>query len=352
VVPTILTTTFGDVDETEEVSDELPVIRVRAWPPNRDYYFAPRMISSIRQGRWEVVHLQGIHTFVAPLTLAAAYFLGIPYVVTLHTGGHSSRLRRIMQRFAWILQTPLLRRAERVIAVSEFERSFFSHLWRIDPDKFSVIQSGVDIAPGDDLRTHSTNGSVGGEAEERKLIISLGRLERYKNHQRVIRALPLVLQEVPDVHLCILGGGNVHQKRSLTQLVEFLGLAENVSIESVPLTRRREYASLVASASVVVSLSEYESQGIGIMEAIRLRRPVLVSDTSALSELVARGVARGVSPKADLEEIAQALIEAVNDPMPPPPTSLPTWDEAAAALVEVYEDVSRARAPREGIRGS
>src|SRR2546430_2617249 len=79
--------------QREEVSEEMRIIRVQAWPPRSDYYIAPEVARIIKRGTWDIVHCQGCHTFVAPLAMAAAKRAKIPYIVTFHTGGHSSGLR-------------------------------------------------------------------------------------------------------------------------------------------------------------------------------------------------------------------------------------------------------------------
>src|SRR6266700_7727035 len=73
----------------EEEIEGMRVIRVRAWPPQRDYCIAPEMFSRIKYGAWDLVHCQGCHTFVPPLAMLAAKEAKTPYIVTFHTGGHS-----------------------------------------------------------------------------------------------------------------------------------------------------------------------------------------------------------------------------------------------------------------------
>ena len=51
--------------------EEMPVIRVRVWPPQRDYYLAPEMYTIIEHGGWDLVNCQAYHTFVPPLATFA-----------------------------------------------------------------------------------------------------------------------------------------------------------------------------------------------------------------------------------------------------------------------------------------
>src|SRR5207302_5777956 len=119
------------------------VLRVKAWPERRDYYFAPGIYSTLTNGAWDIVHIQGYHTFVAPLALIAAIRRGSPFVLTFHSGGHSSRLRHSIRHLQQMLLGPLIAHASQLIAVSEFEASLFSRRMRLPRERVVVIPNGA-----------------------------------------------------------------------------------------------------------------------------------------------------------------------------------------------------------------
>lgn len=72
---TLLTTVASSLSSSfrkEEVVENMRIIRVRAWPANKDYNVAPAIYSVITGGQWDLVHCQGYHTFVPPLAMLAA----------------------------------------------------------------------------------------------------------------------------------------------------------------------------------------------------------------------------------------------------------------------------------------
>ena len=142
---TVLSTDPSGRHAAEESLDGIEVLRVRTWPKKGDYYFAPAIAGTITSGAWDIVHVQGYHTFVAPLAMAAALRRGIPFVITFHSGGHSSRLRNSFRRIQHGLLQPMIRRAHQLIAVSEFEADFFSSRLRIARERFAVIQNGARL---------------------------------------------------------------------------------------------------------------------------------------------------------------------------------------------------------------
>jgi len=185
---TVLTTALeGNLPGDEEVAG-VSVHRVRAWPSGRDYFFAPGLYHFIRHGHWDVIHCLGYHTLVAPLTMLAAWQSKCPYIVTFHSGGHSSWLRKSLRPLQRMLLRPLLARADRLVAVSKWEAEFFREKLRIPPERFSVIPNGAYLPVGATPLPNARNST---------LIVSVGRLERYKGHHRVIASLPLLIEQYP-----------------------------------------------------------------------------------------------------------------------------------------------------------
>ncbi len=322
---TILTTDRTGQLPREETSEGMQIRRVRAYPASADVYFAPEIYREIVNGTWDVVHCQGIHTLVPPLAMLAARRAHIPYVVTFHTGGHSTGWRNAVRGLQWRALRPLLARAQRLIGVSQFEADLFQQHLHLPREKFTVIPNGGSLPPLPN-DAPARNGDA--------LILSVGRLEKYKGHHRVLRALPHVLESVPGARLVILGTGPY--EAALKKLADAYRVAERVEIRAVPAKDRAQMAKVLASATLIVLLSEYEAHPIAVMEALALGRPVLVADTSGLSELAQRGLVRAIPLNSSPTQIADAILAQLREPLIPPPIQLPTWEECAEALRAVY----------------
>lgn len=323
----VASTVSGNVGPRESVEDGVRVLRVRAWPPNRDYYLAPALAKIVRNSRTDIIHCQGYHTLVAPIVMLAALSARIPYVVTLHSGGHSSRLRHWLRPLqAWLLR-PLLSRAHRLVAVSAFEADLFARRLRLPPSAFVVIPSGVDmpVVPAEPRSTLPP------------LVVSVGRLESYKGHQRVMEAVPILRRaRGPGIRVRFVGGGTYEPQ--LRRLAHRLGVEDTVEIGSIPPENRAEMVRVLSQASVVASLSSYESQGLAMQEALALGRPLVVSSDTALGELAKYPNVRAVAGQASSDGVAQAILELLDAPATAPPR-MPTWDESASALLSLYEEM-------------
>lgn len=322
--------------QREEVAEGMRIIRVKTWLPQSDYYIAPEVADIIKRGRWDIVHCQGCHTFVAPLAMAAAKRARIPYVVTFHTGGHSSGLRNRVRGLQWKLLRPLLASAEALIGVSRFEANYFRDLLRREAKQVVVIPNGTAMPMLPQICPEETPPT---------LIVSVGRLERYKGHQRLIAAWPKVRRWRSDAHLLILGAGSYEAE--LRELAKKKGVAESVEIRAIRASDRQEMARTLAQASLVVLLSEYEAHSVAVMEALALRRPVLVADTSGFKELAEQGLVRAIPLHSSPDEIARAVRQQIEEPfLPPEHFALPSWDECAERVEAVYLEVANNKAGR------
>jgi glycosyltransferase involved in cell wall biosynthesis len=322
---TVLTTDRDGVLPPQESDRGVLVHRVRAYPARADYYWSPGVYRMIVRARWDVVHCQGIHTLVPPLAMLAAVRMGIPFVVTFHTGGHASRIRHRLRTLQWRALAPLLSRAAGLIAVSPFEMQLFARIPGIDATRIRVIPNGAE------------RPALGREAvaPDPDLVVSVGRLERYKGHQHAIAAVAYLRAERPRVRLRIAGSGPF--KAELERLAQRLGVQDRVTIAPIPSEDRGAMARLLGSAGVVVLLSEYEAHPIAVMEALALGRPVVVTDTTGLHDLVGSGLVRGVSAPPAVGAVAGAILAELDRPGPAP-LQLPTWDECADAVLDTYRE--------------
>lgn len=323
---TVLTTDRTRSLAPRESVDGVTVLRVPAWPRQRDYYVAPQIYQAVgSRDQWDLVHCQGIHTPVPVLAMLAARRSGTPYVVTFHTGGHSLRHRNAMRSSQWRLIGGLLRDAVALAGVSRYEANLIVEQAHLGDKSVSVIRNGGTLPP-----------PPAGTAVVPGRMVSPGRLERYKGHHRVLDALPHVLREVPDAHVIILGRGPYEQK--LRDQAKQLGVTDRVTFNSIDPADRTGMSTALAQASVVVALSEYEAHPVAVMEALSVGRPVVGVDTAGIADLVAEGWVHGVRANAPADSLAQTVVNAMSAPPLVDPGKLPSWESCAEDLAQFYRD--------------
>ena len=324
---TVLTTDPGGELPPREQVEGVDIIRVKAYPSDHDYYIAPAIYNAVRRGDWDVVHVQGFHTFVPPIAMLAARNARIPYLMSFHSGGHSSSRRHAVRDLQAKLMRPLLAGAQRLVGVSRFEAELFQKRLGLPAERFMVIPNGSHLPKITPVETPATDTTI----------LSVGRLERYKGHHRVLEAFPQILAQRPDARLRILGSGPYEPE--LRQLAHQLGVEERTEIGAISPGNREGMATIMSSATLVTLLSEYEAHPIAVMEALSLQRPVLVADTSGLSELAQDGFVSAIPLESTSTQVAEAVLDQLRSPRTPSPIALPTWDECAASLLALYDQV-------------
>lgn len=328
---TVLTTdTTGELPGSETMSG-YRVLRWPAYPRSRDYYLAPGLIRYLlaARGTYDVIHVQGIHTLVAPAALAAARRIGTPSVLTFHTGGHSSGLRESLRPLQFKLMAPLLKSAAALVAVCEFERRMFAQTLGISVNSIRLIRNGSEPLPVD-----PTAPAIAG----RPLLVSVGRLEEYKGHHRVLQAMPRILESAPGATLVLIGSGPFEGR--LREMAADLGIADHVVFRSFGPEERGSMGKVVSDADVMCLLSDYEAHPVAVMEALGTGTPALLADTSGLTELGEAGLATTIPIDASADRVAAAVMTIAAAPRTEPP-SLPGWDDCARMLQDLYLEVAR-----------
>jgi glycosyltransferase involved in cell wall biosynthesis len=205
----------------------------------------------------------------------------------------------------------------------------FQDVTGLPDERFRVIQNGGSLPP-----LAAPTERVPG------LVISSGRLEHYKGHQRVIESLPHLRRLHPGATLRILGAGPYEQE--LRSLIRTLGLDDVASIDSIPPGDRSAMATELAQAQVFVTMSDYEAHPVAVMEALASGLPVVGLDSAGVGDLVRDGHVTGVATDCTAEELAAAIGRTLAGEHRPS-LELPTWDDAAARLAELYRELDPRR---------
>jgi phosphatidylinositol alpha-1,6-mannosyltransferase len=152
--------------------------------------------------------------------------------------------------------------------------------------------------------------------QDKKIIISVGRLVHRKGQDKLIEAMPDVLRKIPNAHLLIVGEGPY--KNHLEKLVNKLSIKENVSFAGrIMYDRLPSYLS-AADLFAMPSRSRFfglEVEGLGIvyLEASACGIPVLAGNSGGAPDAVLEGVTGLCVDGTNVAEIASAVIEICSD---------------------------------------
>ena len=259
---------------------------------------SPRMardvLRAVRAERPDLVHTHLVHADI--YGGAAARLLGIPAVSTRHNDD-----RYLLGPFRYV-DRAFARPARRLIAISDAVRHFLERAGH-DPAKLVTIRYGLDELPA---APSDPTPAEAGIPPGVPLALAVGRLIAQKDHATLLRAFARVHAELPEARLAILGGGPLEaETRALTAE---LGLDDVVTLPG-----RTDIRDWLERADVFVHTSRWEGFGIVLLEAMLAGLPVVATRVSAVPEVVADDETGLLVEAGDVERLATALQELLND---------------------------------------
>jgi glycosyltransferase involved in cell wall biosynthesis len=170
-----------------------------------------------------------------------------------------------------------------------------------------LIYNGVDLDRYDHQEPCCTLRDEYGMEPGSQIVGVVARLEPEKGHLTLLDAWPHVLRRVPDAYLLMVGEGS--QREALAARA-----AENRVAHRVVFTGRRDDVPAVTAAlDVAVLPSHREAQGLSILEAMALSRPVVASDVGGIPEMIEDGVTGLLVPHDQPEALAAAIVRLLTD---------------------------------------
>ena len=223
-----------------------------------------------------------------------------PYLVSTV---HSSRVRSAEDRETLRCLTPDM---DQLIAVS---KAIVAKIADERPGLAPVrlIYNGVDLRRYDDQQPASNLRDQYGMEPGSKVVGVVARLEPEKGHQTLIDAWPHVLRSVPDAYLLVVGEG------SLRDALEHRAAANRVAHRVVFTGRRDDIPAVTAAFDVAVLPSHREAQGLSILEAMAMSRPVVASDVGGIPEMIEDGVTGLLVEHDHPVELAAAIVRLLKD---------------------------------------
>jgi len=203
-----------------------------------------------------------------------------------------------------------IKRADIILAVSQFTKDEMLRSFKIDPNKIKVIPCVINK----DLFNPNYNSEQIENAKEKYGIkepyfLYLGTLEPRKNIVKQIEAYALLKQKMVNAPKFVLAGKKGWMYDEIFEKVKQLKLEEDIIFTGYI---DNDDAPLLMKGSVAfIYVSLYEGFGMPPLEAMSCGVPVIVSNTSSLPEVV--GEAGIKADPASAEEIAKAMEKVATD---------------------------------------
>jgi len=196
-----------------------------------------------------------------------------------------------------------------ILSVSDFTVRRMSGYFGVSPQTFRVFPNGLDVDAAPPGAAPATAGEPLAGSHRLLSVTRLSPANRYKNIDKVILALPRVLEAFPDTHYYIIGDGP--WKPDLERIAHDAGIAPRVHFLGAVAEPMRD--AVYAAADVFVLPSTGEGFGIVFLEAWKFGLPCISSNRDAASEVIRDGV-DGYCIDPEPERITEAVCSLLADP--------------------------------------
>lgn len=249
------------------------------------------------------------------LAYLGSFFRNYKNIVVVHgyeISYDSKGLRGWLKRRLKFIRSYIFNHMDRVIAVSRYTEQKLIESG-VKPEKICMVPNGVDLSQWEDgskeeslIKKYNLSG--------KKVLLTIGRLVKRKNHEAVINALSFVRSRIPEVRYLIAGEGpyesdlkKLVRRKQLEGCVIFLG-----SYPQERLNRLYNTCDLFIMPNTQVG-SSVEGFGIVFLEANACRRPVIAGRSGGAIDAVVDGETGFLVDPNDEKQLGNTMLRLLSD---------------------------------------
>jgi glycosyltransferase involved in cell wall biosynthesis len=249
----------------------------------------------------------------------------------------SLQIRGMLDHFLMLLQRRLYHRAEKVFALSHFNKNNLIANLGIAPEKIEVVYHGVNPVFFQVVR----------QPDEREIMLTFwGRLARVKAIEILLQAVSLVSRRNDKLHLNLVGRGDLKYVEQCKKLAVALKIANKVSF--IPWMDPEQLNRILAKTYLYVLSSNSEALPLAVLEAQAAGVPVICTSVGGIPEIVTDGETGLLVPPGDPEALAERILFAIDNPSQIERMAKAgrerirenfTWEKIARRYCSIYESM-------------
>lgn len=242
------------------------------------------------------------HINLAPLAWLAAKIARKPWVLCIYgVEGWKKTGRKLPDKVAG--------KADHYLPLSQLTLDRFRKIWPVDPARCTVMHNAIhleEFAPGPKDPVLTEQLGIAGCT----VLMTFGRMdptEQAKGFDRMIRAMPRLIENIPDAVYLICGKGD--DRPHLERIAAETGVTDRVIFAgSIPEERKADYYRL---ADVYVMPSHGEGFGFVFLEAMACGIPAVASNIDGGREAVREGEIGWLVDPHDQDSIITGIMAAL-----------------------------------------
>ncbi|MDD3248831.1 MAG: glycosyltransferase family 4 protein [Smithellaceae bacterium] len=322
--------------------EKIPVVSFPKWMTTVS--FAWFVQNQIRRGNFDLVHSHE-RIFAAD-------------IFTLHGVPHRYWVDQVRRKSmslydratAWVERKLVLEGGcRKFVAVSSLTRDIFLREYPIDPEKVSIIHPGVELSgyrrKNKNEARHAVRSSLG-IGENDPVIVFASMNFEIKGLDDIIASLGNLQKQAGSLKLVVAGKGNA---RKYQKMAGEAGVAENIVFTGV--LDREKLMDLYLAGDLYVMLSQFDTFGMVVLEAMAAGLPVMVSSRVGAKDVVVQGengfVIENPSDHDYVASVLKTMLDEGNrrrmSAAALATASENSWDAAAEKYRALYEEILAAK---------
>ena len=266
----------------------------------------------IENAKPDIIHVHNMHYFSATHTKvlkSIAKEKGIPLILTAHNVWDDVLYLELTRRVEW----------DHIIAVSHFIKREMMGIG-VDDNRITTIHHGIDENKFKPSNSPASAYKKYPQLKNKRIIFHPARIGLGKGCDVSIKAMNLVVQQFPDAILVMAGNKNIidwsqSQHKDIAYFVNLINhfeMEDNILLDSYSLN---EMPALYAASDVAIYPSTaQEPFGLTMLEANASGKPMIVTKTGGMPEIISEGINGFVVEVKDYEALAGNIIRILHDP--------------------------------------
>ncbi|OGW75947.1 MAG: hypothetical protein A2Z72_08895 [Omnitrophica bacterium RBG_13_46_9] len=265
----------------------------------------------LEKTRPDVVHVHNMHYFSRPhasiLEEEVKKKRGLPLILTAHNSWDDMLFLDLTRKIRW----------DHIVAVSFYIKKELMGIG-CDSNQITTIHHGIDTNKFKPTNKKEYKGRLA-FMKNKKVIFHPARMGLAKGCDISVKAMRLVIDKFPNAILVLAGTRNIvdwgtTQQKDIAYIVDLineLGVKENVYVEMFTLD---EMVDLYAIAEICLYPSSVgEPFGLTMLESLASGKPMIVTDSGGMPEVIQDGINGYIVPIRDYEAVATKIMTLLNN---------------------------------------
>ena len=206
--------------------------------------------------------------------------------------------RKIRYNLYYFISQQINKRIDHKLTISNALADMYLHL-KLSKSKMKYIHHGIT--------PKAFNLEKGDWVEGAPKIMIVGRLSEMKGHEYLIKALPRIIEEFPDLQLIVLGEGELKDKLK----VQSKSLKVDKHINFVGFASPESY---IPQCQLMVLPSLFEPFGLVYIESFASKIPVVAFNTQAANEIIEDNKTGVLVKEISADQLAEKIIYLLQSP--------------------------------------